>query len=111
MKKDPPFRDKQKAKEAGKKGGRVKRPGTRYFALNREAAAAAGRKSHYQPPKKPKPDYTKAKAFFEGLGGDYVKFMPWEKLGRQEWEYWRKMALAHEKSLVLVEDVGDPLPE
>jgi len=103
-----PFRDKEKAKEAGRKGGKVRRPGTRYFSVNREAAMAAGKKSRYSPPKKPKPDYTKARAFFESIGGEYVKWMPWEKLGKTEWEYWRKQALVAERAAPS-EDVLNPL--
>jgi hypothetical protein len=93
VKKPRHFTDKKAAKIAGKKGGKSVPPSLRYFSVNREAAAAAGRKSRYVTPKpKPKPDDTLGRALFEGIPGDYPKLMPWTKLSEPARQFWRKQA-------------------
>lgn len=87
------FKDRSLAKRAGKKGGQVSRPATRYFSINREAAAEAGRKSRWVAPKPvPVPDDTAARAIFEEISGDYAKLVPWDKLAETARDFWRKRA-------------------
>lgn len=87
------FCDVEKARQAGRKGGRVKRPGSRYFSVNREAAAAAGRKSRYVSPTPVQaPDDRGARAEFEKISGDYSKLVPWEQLAESTRQFWRKKA-------------------
>ena len=87
------FDDKALARRAGKKGGKVSHPSTRYFALNRAAAAAAGRKSKWVAPKPvPVPDDTVPRAIFERISGDYAKLVPWDQLAESAREFWRKRA-------------------
>lgn len=93
MKKPKHFTDKAAAKRAGRKGGKNVPPSLRYFAVNREAAAAGGRKSRYAAPKpKPIPDDTAGRALFEGIPGDYPQMMPWTKLNESARQFWRKQA-------------------
>ena len=107
------FCNKEKARQAGRKVGQVHRPGTRYFAMNREAAAAAGRKSRYIALRPvPVPDDRAARAEFERVSGDYARLVPWEQLAESTRQFWRKKAndLAKEmanNSQVLFKDSGN----
>lgn len=87
------FENKKIAKRAGKKGGKNVPPASRYFSVNREAAAAAGRKSRYVAPK-PGPVYddTYAKALFKATSPDYAQLVPWDKLADSTRQFWRKQA-------------------
>lgn len=107
------FEDPAKAKVAGRKGGKAVRPENRYFSRNREAAAVGGRKSRYVPPKtKPKPDDTETKVYFQKIGGEYARLMPWEKLDEAARQFWRKSASeakARQETLVLFQDRINPI--
>ena len=114
------FSDKKAAKKAGRKGGKAVRPENRYFSVNREAAANAGKKSRYAPPR-PKivPDDTIPRSHFEEISGDYAKMVPWDKLDETTRQFWRKRAQdlglqllkVSKESLVVVQDVVDSATE
>lgn len=87
------FSNRKIAKRAGRKGGKNVPPQKRYFSINREAAAAAGRKSRYVAPK-PRliPDDTEAIALFKSTSPDYAQLVPWPKLTESTRQFWRKQA-------------------
>lgn len=87
------FENKKVAKRAGRKGGKNVPPWSRYFSINREAAAAAGRKSRYVAPKPPPVyDDTQAIALFVSTSPDYAQLVPWDNLAESTRQFWRKQA-------------------